>query len=110
MKYAFLIVVVLLVIISCRKKITPLCDGSNLTYDNGIKSIIDANCMGSGCHSSGSSNGDFTTYQGMVQVLNNGKFRDQVLEKQRMPKGSKKLSQDDINKIQCWAEINYPEK
>jgi len=97
-------------IYSCKKgkKLTPKCDGSKPTYNAGIKTIIDNNCMGSSCHVAGSPYGNFSTYAGLAPYINSGRFKVAVLEQQTMPK-SKNLSQDEINKIQCWVENNYAE-
>ena len=98
-----------LIVHSCKKDtLTPVCDGSNLTYNSGINTIINTSCLGSSCHTTSNSRGDFTTYAGLKPKLDNGTFKKRVLEKQSMPKGST-LTQDEINKIQCWADNNYPE-
>ena len=95
-------------LISCKKDtVSPTCDGTNSTYTSNIKTIIDNNCLSSGCHGSGSSNGDFTTYEGLKTYCDNGKFQSQVLDNQTMPKGSS-LSSDQLNKIQCWIDNGYP--
>ncbi|MCB0430858.1 MAG: hypothetical protein H6546_08365 [Chitinophagales bacterium] len=98
------------VLSSCsKKKLTPVCDGTQPTYDNGVATIISGTCMGSKCHSSGSKNGDLTTYAKMKTYLTNGAFNKQVMETQNMPKGSS-LSQAQLNTLQCWVENGYPEK
>jgi len=78
------------------------CDGSHPTYNNGIKSIIDSRCSSSGCHPG------YSTYNGIKGILQNGDFTQEVLTNQTMPKNSS-LSQDEINKIQCWANDGFPE-
>ena len=107
-----LLIIVLTSIFSCKKEenFTPVCDSSNPTYDADIKAIIDGNCMGTFCHNAGANRGDFTSYTGLEPVLNNGAFKDRVLVKQDMPKGNRKtLTQEEINKLQCWLDNNYPE-
>ena len=94
----------IIVIVSCKKS-DPVCDGSQPTYQSVVKSIIDNNCLS--CHGSGSSR-NFTTYQGLKLFLDNGRFRKLVLQDQTMPKGPAKLSQDELNKIQCWVDTGYP--
>ena len=97
---------------SCKKEklITPSCDGTVASYTLNIKTIIDNNCNNASCHGAGSSKGDFTTYTGLKPFLDNGKFKSSVLDNQTMPQGSAKLSSDELNKIKCWQESNYPEK
>lgn len=95
------------IVSSCKKK--PKCDGTNSTYDSNIKSIIDSHCTNTSCHGGGSVNGDFTTYNGIKPKLSSGAFKEQVLDKKTMPKGSS-LSKDELSKIACWSDNNYPEK
>ncbi|MBN8694368.1 MAG: cytochrome c [Bacteroidetes bacterium] len=99
----------IIIVSSCKKSKNIKCDGTNSTYNGNIKPIISANCTGSGCHGTGSGNGDFTTYAGLKPFLDNGKFKSEVLDKQSMPKGAAKLSDDELSKITCWAENSYPE-
>jgi len=109
---SFLAVVIIAssLVFSCKKgkKLTPDCDGSKPTYNAGIKAIIDNNCTGSSCHVTGSPYGNFTSYAGMAPYINSGRFKVAVLEQQTMPK-NKNLTQDELNKLQCWVENNYAE-
>jgi len=100
---------VFLLLAACNKKQNAACDGSSPTYESEIKAIISANCGSSSCHGSGSSNGDFTTYANLKPVLNNGKFKSEVIDKQSMPKNGK-LTSSELSKIVCWKDNNYPEK
>ena len=108
MKEKFLCFNVLLVVLTaCKKdkdteKLTPACDGSAPTYQNTIKSIIDTKCATSNCHAS------YSSYSGLLPALQNGSFRREVLVDQTMPQGSS-LTQDQLNKIQCWVDDDFPE-
>lgn len=94
---------------SCKKNLLdPVCDGSDITYDNYVHEIITSKCSGSSCHSSGSGNGTYTNYANIQGIINNGKFKSEVLTNQTMPENSS-LSQDELNKIQCWVDNGYPE-
>lgn len=89
--------------VSCKKsskKITPVCDGTNATYNSTVKAIVNGNCLN--CHSG------YSTYAGLSSVLSNGKFKQHVITDQDMPKGGS-LTADQLNKIQCWVESGYPE-
>ncbi len=108
-KVSILILISQVFYVSCKKKtttLTPACDGTQSSYNTNIKSIIEGNCTSGGCHGSGSSNGDFTTYNGLKFILSSGAFANSVLTNQTMPKGSK-LTQDQLNKIQCWKEGGF---
>ena len=106
--YLYLLFVVALAIgvHSCKKdnagKLTPSCDGSHPTYQTSIKSIIDTRCATSNCHP------NYASYDGLLPALQGGDFRREVLVNQTMPQGAS-LTQDQINKIQCWVNDGFPE-
>jgi len=90
-------------VVACRKnknKITPVCDGTNATYNSTVKAIVNASCVG--CHSS------YSTYSGLSSITSNGQFNSHVLKDQDMPKGAT-LTADQLNKLQCWLEAGFPE-
>lgn len=101
--------IITLTIVSCGEPLVPKCDGSTPTYEGSIKVIIDNNCTGGLCHDNGSNKGDFTSYSGLKTVIDNGKFKTEVLVDQSMPRNGN-LSQEEINAIQCWMENDYLEK
>lgn len=109
-RFALLAVLSVIIFASCKKdnNKTPVCDGSNPTYNADIRSIINSNCTSSGCHDAGSGDGDFTSYNGLEAVLNNGRFESEVLKNQTMPEGTS-LSESQLNKLQCWADNGFPE-
>lgn len=90
---------------SCKKDEYKNLDCSTISsaYNANIKPIIDANCISSGCHNSGSNNGDFTSYAGLKGKADNGSLENRVLDKKDMPP-SGALSLDDRKKIKCWIE------
>ncbi|MFK7755530.1 MAG: hypothetical protein AB8B53_01220 [Flavobacteriales bacterium] len=110
--FAFgLLCLISVAVTSCKKdnEREPICeDGSAPTYDEEMKSLIDSKCATSGCHGSGSSNGDYTAYSGMVSDLNNGSIKREVLDRQDMPKNST-LSQNELNQFQCWSDNGFSE-
>ena len=98
--------IILLVLLStltfCKKsdkKITPVCDGSNTTYNNFVSDLIASKCAS--CH-------DYSTYDKLKVITDNGKFTQQVLIDQSMPQNSS-ISEADLNRLQCWVENNFPE-
>lgn len=108
-KATVLSAIIVLGMSSCGKnKLDPVCDGSDITYDNYIGALVESKCMGGSCHSTGAGNSDLTTYAKMQGQINNGNFAKEVLTKQTMPENSS-LSQDELNKIQCWVDNGYPE-
>jgi hypothetical protein len=79
----------------------PDCSKVNATYSAGIRPIISANCLSSGCHNSGSANGDFTGYAGLKAKVNNGSLDSRVIRQKNMPPTGA-LSNSDLVKIKCW--------
>lgn len=88
------------------------CDDANYTYSE-VRSIFNNNCTG--CHSYGEegvASGDFTTYQGISDVISsNTSLFISVLkstnENVRMPP-AENLSISDIQKLECWIDAGYP--
>jgi len=95
-----------LFLFSCKKKQDVTCDGSNPKYNSEVKTIINNNCMP--CHGPGGSDDDYSTYQNILPVLNNGDFEKEVLKRQTMPT-NKTMSKSDLSKIKCWVENGYLE-
>ena len=109
MKCICILGIIALTIVACSKElVTPVCDGSKPVYNTDIKSIIDATCLSVGCHNTNSKNGDWTTYNKLKPVLDNGSFKNRIITKQDMPKGGS-LSQSEINLMQCWIDNGYTE-
>ena len=106
--YIGIIGLTLVAMSSCKKKTTfePVCDGSTPTYDGYVSGIISSKC--SGCHGSGSSDGDYSTYSGLSTITSNGKFEKEVLTDQSMPSNGS-ISESDLNKLKCWVENGFPE-
>ncbi len=77
------------------------CTGGSPSYNSEIKPIINANCISSGCHNAGSSNGDYTTYAGLKAVASTGTLESRVIINKTMPP-SGPLSLEDRKKIKCW--------
>lgn len=77
------------------------CTSIAATFSANVKPIINANCLGSGCHDAGSVNGDLTTYAGVKSKVRNGTFERQVLTDKTMPQLSA-LSLSDRQKLKCW--------
>lgn len=109
------LLVLLTLAVACKKSSTTTNSdtsttcSSSYTYTADIKSIIDASCLGSGCHGSGSSRGDFTTYTGMKAYITNGSFKKEVITNKTMPQGSS-LSSDQLSMISCWLDNGAAEK
>lgn len=86
------------------------CSSLNVTYSSDIAGIITTNCFSNGttnCHVSGSSFGDFTSYEGLKQKADKGTLKTRVIDLKIMPP-SNPLSTENITKIQCWLDAGAP--
>jgi hypothetical protein len=113
-------------IISCTKDKTDPPDNScsaGTDYDSEVKEIIDASCAYSGCHD-GQTSGvpwNFTSYGGMVSVLNNGSFSSRVFDFKDNPEigmpldravdlgGPANLTPEQLDILQMWVDAGFPE-
>jgi hypothetical protein len=85
------------------------CNTIPFNFETEIKPIIDSKCGTSGCHASGSANGNYSTYSGIKEKVKSGAFYDRVIKEKDMPP-SGPLSKDELNKLECWIDAGYPEK
>ena len=86
------LLILALFIASCKtdapevEKAEPACVPPSISYQRDIKPIITANCnTGSGCHSSGSPNGNFFNYDQLNATCIDGSFKKKVLIDKTMP-------------------------
>ena len=87
-------------LVACKKTQKVTCDGSAPTYTSYVKTVVDNNCVS--CH------GGYSTYTGLSSITSSGQFEQFVLVKQSMPQ-SGSLTQDELNKLQCWVDNGFPE-
>ena len=97
------------------------CVNYDATYSGEIKPIIDVNCTHSGCHNSGGgAPGDFRTYNGMSDYMNDAGIRESVVVLRNDPEhgmppnwttndGPKDLTEEEFKIMQCWINAGYPE-
>lgn len=91
-----------------------LCDTVNFTYTTDIKPIITANCSFSGCHGNGSQSGgvNLNSYANVVNEAQQAQFLGAIKHESgfsSMPQGRSKLSNSQIEAIECWIDQNTPE-
>lgn len=101
---------------NCKKEEidTVDCSGTTPTYTANIKSIMDRDCAGSGCHSSSAkrSGYDLSSYAGVSTAAKSKAFLGAIQHKSgysKMPKGASKLSDADVKTVTCWVQNNMPE-
>lgn len=105
MKITFLLICTATFTSSCIKADLKDLDYQTLNakFSTDIFPIIQSNCLTSGCHNTGSSNGDLTTYDNKKGRVNSDSLEKRVLKKQDMPTNNP-LSLDDRKKIKCWIK------
>ena len=110
--------IILAIPTGCTSDVLPepsldFCDSlgfNSLTFDAEINTIVETKCMDLGCHTSAFIPGDFTSDQGMVPFLSNGKVNTEVFIDGTMPPpGSPELTQEEKDMLQCWIGNDYPE-
>lgn len=85
--------------------LTSDCDKS-LTYNTGIKTLIDNNCSTSGCHVPGGGAIDLSTYS--LVKANSAKITDRAIVQKNMPAPSG-MSSCNITKLDNWIKAGMPE-
>ncbi len=86
-----------------------------VTYDNYVKTLSASKCSTSGCHDGTdlvAVPGDFRTYAGLKKSIDNGTFKTNIFDKNRMPFGQPEgsaLPEAEIEKLECWRDAGYPE-
>lgn len=74
-----------------------------------VRTLIDTKCATPGCHvTGGTGNGNFETYQGVMDKVENGSFEDVTLISQSMPP-SGALPSCEQQLIESWLLAGSPE-
>lgn len=87
---------------------SPVSSCDTVKFAAHILPIINSNCLS--CHSgSGPGNGNFTSYSGIKQKVDNGSFKARVVDllPTPMPQGGA-LPAQQIALIKCWLDNGAP--
>jgi mono/diheme cytochrome c family protein len=90
-----------------------LCDSINVDYENNIRPILQTNCATPYCHEGGAGGITLNTYNQVKEVAEGGKFLKAIKHQtgaSPMPKTGDKLSDTEIEAIECWIQNGYKEK
>lgn len=106
-----------MLIISCTNDQLPDVDPCEdmVTYNDQISGIINNSCAYSGCHVTGFSSGDYSSFDALQNSINSGQFENRVLGSMDMPptyapEGKpKSLTSEEIELIECWKANGFPE-
>ncbi|MBK9448428.1 MAG: hypothetical protein IPN95_03230 [Bacteroidetes bacterium] len=109
MRVAFASLVVIGLLSGCKEDLVRIpCDGSSPVWNGEVFEIVAATCLGSSCHGSGSSRGDFNSYAGIEPYLLDNSFEISVLQNRTMPQNGT-LPDSSLAALQCWLENGFPE-
>lgn len=85
------------------------CDTTNVTWNNGIRDLIQLECSTSGCHVGGGlGNGVFDSYAAVKAKYDNGSLRERVLVQKNMPP-DEPLSDCQLSRMEAWINNGAPE-
>ena len=88
---------------SCSyNEIVPVCKPDEQNFTDIVQPIIEANCVA--CHLQLERPEILTTYDGVIDAVNNHSLRYQVTSLQMPPYGSNALSDSEINIIKNWID------
>jgi len=121
---SFLVAIVvssLLFIVSCTSDVDESC---GVTFDAQVKNIMMNTCAYAGCHSGSTASPyvpaavkDFTHYDGLLGCVENGRFKERVLESLTMPPSNfipegkpTSLTEAEIETLTCWLDSGHPER
>ena len=104
-------IVLLALTCGCKHVVKYDCTGVTPTYTQNIKSILDATCAHSGCHSNGEGI-DLSTFAGAHDASTKKSFMGSIEQKpfySKMPRNADRLPDAQIHLLSCWIENGSPE-
>lgn len=119
MKFRIIIAISLLSAIAACTKTTDyaanaVCNGTS-TYSGQTAAILNANCATGGCHNAATKKAgiDLSTYAAASDQFKNNKKNLISIHHgsgaEAMPQGSAKLSDANINLLDCWVKNGCPQ-
>ena len=91
---------------------SAIADSAN-RYTNSINALLDARCATSGCHNASAAGGiNLSNYAGAKNAFQNRNALCSVHQGndcQPMPNSGAKLSDSELNKLDCWVQNGFLE-
>ena len=115
-KFFSLFFMAIVIILSCKKDKKKDedpkqadCSSMSVKYTSYVSKILESRCTQTSCHAAGSSNGDYTSYNGIKAVVSNGAFERRVFDENPtvMPPGGS-LPKATLDSLWCWLEKGAP--
>jgi len=92
---------------------TSSCNTEDVSFATDIFPIIETKCSSDqACHIAGAAVGDFTSYNAMLEDLDNGKIELRALVSKNMPPDWSEiepLDECEVLLLQTWINNDYPE-
>ncbi len=89
-----------------------LCDSLDITYTGHIKSIVDVSCNTTYCHGSGIGGFKLSNYTEVKTAAEKTNWLGAIKHEdgfEAMPKGGTKLSDSQIQQLECWEKTGFKE-
>jgi hypothetical protein len=99
-----IITIFIFIMASCTKEVyvPPLYNcNTTVSYQTDIKPIVESNCVG--CHFSGFSSGDFTSFEGFKAKADQGRVEAMVFTEKKMPPNGP-IPDEDLELLYCWLQ------
>jgi hypothetical protein len=95
---------------SVEPKTDVVVTDSVILYSKTIAPLVTAQCNNTGCHESGSQDGDFTTYDGLKEKAEDGTLHKRVVTVKDMPQiGSGfTLTDEERGYFAAWIKQGFP--
>lgn len=87
-----------------------ICDSMAYTYVDDVAPILATHCASTNCHGGGAANIWLTNYDSTQQAASQGKFLKAIKHQKGaspMPKVGAKLTDLEIQVLECWIQNGY---
>lgn len=118
-RYIFLTFIALVCAIACsydqlpEPTVSDSCNTLQPTYNDGIEELLERTCAYEGCHITGFSSGDFTSYSSttpFIQSIENRSLNRLDMPPNYAPDGKpKSLTDEEKELLECWIANGFPE-
>ena len=84
-----------------------ICTNFSLTYVEDIQPIMARSCAVPDCHVSGFAAGDFESFEGVIEKVDDGGIRQWVVLDPQMPppnSGVAQLTETEVQIFECWIQ------
>jgi len=118
-RYILFSIIAVSIIIACsydqlpEPTVSDQCEVLLPTYNEDIEELMERTCAYEGCHITGFSSGDFSSYSGTTPFIT--AIQNRALSRQDMPPDyapdgkPKSLTDEEQELLECWISNGFPE-